>query len=349
LRWHIRGIGGQNIAMIPDGATGATRSLEIARTLAGQVRACGLTAKEIRGLRRGGLPLPSEPPVTPAGWRPRLDEFEIWAAQRAAAKHAHRNRRIVQAYVAAAGIARPEQITVASVRGYMDAVAAAGPKKAASTIHKVRGGISRYCRFLIERGELGHNVARDVEAPAITLPAPKYLPAEQLEQVLQLAEAAGIGAEVATAAYTGMRVGEIAQLDWAEIHWPQQQIVLTATKTKTGRPRAIPLAAKLADRLREYAGGAPAPPTAGPVFPKRGERAWQALLKPCKTAAAFQAVAGTGCGAGWHLLRHTFASLLVQRGVGLEKIQAWMGHASIATTMRYAHLRPQYDDQIELL
>lgn len=41
-----------------------------------------------------------------------------------------------------------------------------------------------------------------------------------------------------------------------------------------------------------------------------------------------------------HMLRHTCASRMVQRGVPLKVVQEWMGHATITTTMRYAHLAP---------
>jgi len=43
---------------------------------------------------------------------------------------------------------------------------------------------------------------------------------------------------------------------------------------------------------------------------------------------------------GWHTLRHTFASHLVMRRVPLAAVQKLLGHASIKTTMRYAHLSP---------
>jgi integrase len=47
-------------------------------------------------------------------------------------------------------------------------------------------------------------------------------------------------------------------------------------------------------------------------------------------------------GFSWHCLRHTFASRLVMAGVDLRTVQELMGHKSIMTTMRYAHLAPAH-------
>jgi Phage integrase family len=44
----------------------------------------------------------------------------------------------------------------------------------------------------------------------------------------------------------------------------------------------------------------------------------------------------------WHCLRHTFGSRLVMPGVDLRTVQELMGHKSIVTTMRYAHLAPTH-------
>lgn len=63
----------------------------------------------------------------------------------------------------------------------------------------------------------------------------------------------------------------------------------------------------------------------------------KAVYKACtRTSYA----AGLGRVVGPHKLRHTFASHHALRGTPLAQIQAWMGHADITTTMRYAHLSP---------
>jgi len=49
-----------------------------------------------------------------------------------------------------------------------------------------------------------------------------------------------------------------------------------------------------------------------------------------------------------HDLRHTFGTQCAAKGIDLRRIQAWMGHANIATTMRYLHYVPQHDDAARL-
>jgi integrase len=50
----------------------------------------------------------------------------------------------------------------------------------------------------------------------------------------------------------------------------------------------------------------------------------------------------------FHDLRHTFGTQCAARGIDLRRIQAWMGHADIQTTMRYLHYVPQHDDAARL-
>jgi integrase len=50
----------------------------------------------------------------------------------------------------------------------------------------------------------------------------------------------------------------------------------------------------------------------------------------------------------FHDLRHTFGTQCAARNIDLRRIQAWMGHADIQTTMRYLHYVPQHDDAARL-
>jgi hypothetical protein len=50
----------------------------------------------------------------------------------------------------------------------------------------------------------------------------------------------------------------------------------------------------------------------------------------------------------FHDLRHTFGTMCAARGLDIVKIQKWMGHADIQTTMKYLHYVPQHDDAARL-
>ena len=148
-----------------------------------------------------------------------------------------------------------------------------------------------------------------------------------------------------------MRLNELRQLCWEDIHWNKNLILIP--KTKTNRPRSIPLNKELATELRKVA------KKTGPVFPAciknrgsgyRTKNYWLKLIRPLqeKIPAFTENAGGNRTGRAFHLLRNTFASQLVQKGVDVYKVSKWLGHSNITTTMRYAHLAPnRYDEDID--
>ena len=124
--------------------------------------------------------------------------------------------------------------------------------------------------------------------------------------------------EILCAAYTGLRRGELWALEWRDL----DRDVLVVRKSKTGRPRLVPIV----DRIR---------------IPLR---AWVRLRKarphPRTMHAAFQKARATLVRPGlrFHDLRHSIASMLIQAGVPLYTVGEILGHTDKRTTARYAHL-----------
>lgn len=131
---------------------------------------------------------------------------------------------------------------------------------------------------------------------------------------------------------TGLRQSEQWRLTWADVGIDGQQ--LHVRKSKSGEPRWVPLnatARAALDDLRHYHGDPPAPTDR--ICHGDATHFVKSVFKPALERAGIE-------GFRWHDLRHTFASRLVMAGVPLHTVQTLLGHKTIVTTMRYAHLSP---------
>lgn len=125
---------------------------------------------------------------------------------------------------------------------------------------------------------------------------------------------------------TGFRRSELLGLVSRDL--VNGQLHLHPGQTKSDKGRAVPVTQRVAEVIKRRAGGRR-------IFEMSTETLrshWKALRKAMRLEEDPQFV--------FHCLRHTCASRLVQNGVPLAVVQAWMGHATIVTTMRYAHLSP---------
>jgi integrase len=135
---------------------------------------------------------------------------------------------------------------------------------------------------------------------------------------------------------TGMRRGELFNLMIADVDLKDGRVVVQGLSSKSGNSRFIPLTNEAKQILKDWIDQS-APE--GLLFPSpvTGKRfnninkSWQALIQSTDIEN-FR----------FHDLRHTFASKLAMRSVDLYVIKELMGHASIETTQRYAHLSPDY-------
>lgn len=158
---------------------------------------------------------------------------------------------------------------------------------------------------------------------------------DQEEQLLMAASSAWLREIITFALHTGMRQGEILNLQWQDVDFARG--VLIVMKSKNGTRRIIPLNARVYELLaaKQAATGA----SCGPVF-----------KTPCGNELKVRYLVREFCEARdragipdfrFHDMRHTFATRLVQRGVDLYKVQRLLGHKTGLMTQRYAHHSPE--------
>lgn len=145
---------------------------------------------------------------------------------------------------------------------------------------------------------------------------------------------------------TGMRIGELVALRWGDVSLDRQHVTVCRAawwdsdgKKHEGAPknhktRTIPLTGDALAVLQAL------PQRTGYVFTDDAGR----QLRPtqCKWPLWRAQDAAELRRTGPHVLRHTFASHLVMRGVPLSAVQALMGHSTIQMTTKYAHLAPDH-------
>jgi integrase len=139
---------------------------------------------------------------------------------------------------------------------------------------------------------------------------------------------------------TGLRQGELLGLRWEDVDLVagvlrvrQALVRERITTPKSRKPREVGLTGEVVTALkahRHLRGELVFSQPDG--TPWSNNKAWRPLESACKRAGMRRI--------GWHVLRHTFASHLVMRGVGIKTVQELLGHATIQMTMRYAHLSP---------
>lgn len=134
---------------------------------------------------------------------------------------------------------------------------------------------------------------------------------------------------------TGLRVGELLGLNWADVNLNGSVRTIRVTKSlcrvtgkikkpKNGMKRDVALNPRAASVLKAM------PYRAGPVFTMSYQGAYSAMKRITERAELDHV--------GWHTLRHTFASALVSAGKPLMNVMHILGHQSLRMTERYAHL-----------
>ena len=284
-----------------------------------------------------------------------LEGFEAANLLKASPRCVGENLRQIRRFLQSTNCHSVANITLASIEEWLDMLRKQG--YSAKSIINAKSSLSAFCRFLRKRGHLEHNPCLDVELSKPQQVAPAVFDLYGLDGLLALARELGVYCEIAVAAYTGIRRSELARLAWAQVDFNNR--VLVVTKTKNKHVRGIPLLSIPLDALRaQYA----ITGRTGWVFPAREffTGGWQWSDHPVtpkgmsvRIRHLVEAIPNfhslpKGCvGNGLHLLRHTYASLMIGGNANEAKVAQWMGHSDSRTLRRYTHLARRYDPEAE--
>ncbi len=194
-----------------------------------------------------------------------------------------------------------------------------------------------FFRYLLKRGRLAANPAQGLRAPKAPRKLPQILDPDEMTQLVEVPTDAPLGlrdrALLELLYSSGLRVSELCALRWRDLDLAE---ALVRVSGKGGKVRIVPVGSHALAALAQWKDDQRAT-TEAPVFPGRAGKPItpRAVQLRLRQLAQQQGI--------WkrvhpHLLRHSFASHVLESSGDLRGVQELLGHADIATTQIYTHL-----------
>ncbi len=228
-----------------------------------------------------------------------------------------------------------------AVRIYVDALAPEGLSSRSAARHITT--LRNFYGFLLQEGILSTNPTEFLAVPKQWSTIPKYLNLAQIEQLLAAPDPAkptGLRdrAMLELLFATGLRVSELCRVELTEL--AQEMGVLRITG-KGNKQRIVPVGKSALAAIATYIGnGRPM------ILRSRGSAHLFVTARggPMTRQGFWKLIVGYGKQVGIfhnltpHVLRHSFATHLLEGGADLRSVQTMLGHADIATTQIYTHV-----------
>jgi integrase len=259
------------------------------------------------------------------------------------------------------GHQRPDEVTAADVRRFVEAKLAAG-LSSTTTGHCIRL-LSVFFADLVERQLAPVNPVRGLPRATRRL----YKNAHDPRTTPFLERQADIAALYRTleqpfatvfaiGVLAGLRPGETLALEWGDVDLDARRLTVRRQvrsgrvgPPKNGRPRFVPIADALATILAQWKlGTGGAGQLFRPEVPTKGGRLGApSRYLGAETVGAHLRTALTACKLPetlslYQVTRHSYAAQFAMQGGSIQKLQVILGHASVTTTERYAHLLPEH-------
>ena len=192
-------------------------------------------------------------------------------------------------------------------------------------------------KYLLKQGSMTHNPSQGLRAPKAPRKLPQVLDVDEAVRLVELPTDGALGlrdrAMLELLYSSGLRVSELCSLTWRNLDLDDCLVTVLGKGSKT---RVVPVGSHALSALRAWHVQSN-PNAATPVFPGRGGAfiSTRAIQLRMRQLAQQQGI--------WkrvypHLLRHSFASHMLESSGDLRSVQELLGHADIATTQIYTHL-----------
>jgi integrase/recombinase XerC len=214
------------------------------------------------------------------------------------------------------------------------------PRSIARRLSAVRS----FLGALVAQGKLKANVAKDISAPKPARRLPGTLDADQVAELLETTEGDALAlrdrAMLELFYSSGLRLAELIGLDTVDLDFADQTVRVTGKGNKT---RILPVGRHALEAVRNWLPvrlGLAKPDEPALFVSQRGRRI--AARSVQQRVARWARRRGNARHLHPHLLRHSFASHLLESSGDLRAVQELLGHSSISTTQVYTHLNFQH-------
>lgn len=206
------------------------------------------------------------------------------------------------------------------------------------SVNRKLNALSTFFECLILKDWMTHNPMEKVTRLKVVEDERTYLTAEEVDRLLRHVDHPVVYYFLRTMAFTGMRVSECMYLKLEHLDLEKQSLLVY--QGKGGKSRRIPLNDEITEDLHYYLNYV-RPLVSTPyvfAFRRTGQVSRQSINNHLKRA---KERAGIDKDVTSHMLRHSFASYLITKGVHVAIIQKLLGHANLRTTSTYLHVDQQ--------
>jgi integrase/recombinase XerD len=212
------------------------------------------------------------------------------------------------------------------------------------SVARVVAGIRGFYKYLLVTRHIAVNPAEDLQAPRAWKSLPRYLSLDEVDALLNApdvstARGSRDRAMIDVLYATGLRVTELVTLKPADLNLEVGYLTCIG---KGDKQRIVPVGEQAIAALRRYVAGGRTSLLRGQsspwLFPSGRGSAALTRVGFWKLLKTYARKAGVTTEVSPHVLRHSFATHLLDRGADLRAIQMMLGHSALSTTQIYTHV-----------